>query len=368
MGGGGTTKEKTENKLPKWLRPYIEGMAKRSDRLSRKKFKPWEGEAILGKNRMERKAQRGIKDVYQAGERAEHGQGISSLGAASQRYADTPMWDQSQYQKYASPYFENVVNIQKREAARDAAMLSRNLRSNAVGAGAFGGTREAVMQAGLQRNLLQNLGDIEHKGRQAAWDNAMNAFGADREATRLAAAGQSEIAAQYMNFAKQGQDQQFQRIAALSQSGASDRELAQASVDFAIRQFEAEQQWERNILASHAANLRGVPTMQIGTSYKETTPPPVSPLSSIFGAVGGIASIFAPSDRNAKKNIVPVGLSPSGIPLYEFEYKDGSDGSVFHGVMAQDIIDSHPEAVHVSGNGTYMVAYSMIDADFYRVR
>ena len=153
----------------------------------------------------------------------------------------------------------------------------------------------------------------------------------------------------------------------MAQSGASDRELEQAAVDFAIRQFEAEQQWERNILASHAANLRGIPTMQIGTGYKETTPPPTSPLSSIFGAVGGIASIFG-SDRNIKKNIVPVGASPSGIPLYEFEYKEESDGSVFHGVMAQDIIDSHPEAVHVSGDGTYMVAYSMIDADFYRVR
>ena len=367
MSGGGTTVEKTENKLPKWLRPHIEGMAKRSDRISRQKFKPWEGEAVLGKNRMERKAQRGIEQVYKAGERPEHQQGVASLDAASRTYANTPQWDDSQYQKYASPYFKNVVNIEKREAARDAAMLSKNLRSNAVGAGAFGGTREAVMQAGLNRDLLQNLGDIEHKGRQSAWDNAQTAFGADREAMRLAANGQSEVAAKYMNFAKQGQDQQFMRIAALAQSGASDRELAQAATDFAISQFDAEQQWQRNILASHAANLRGIPTMQIGTGWRETTPPPTSPLSSIFGAIGGVASLFG-SDRDTKKNIVPVGSSPSGIPLYEFEYKKGHDGSVYHGVMAQDIVDSHPGAVHISDEGTYMVAYSMIDADFYRVR
>ena len=85
MSGGGTTVEKTENKLPKWLRPHIEGMAKRSDRISRQKFKPWEGEAVLGKNRMERKAQRGIEQVYKAGERPEHQQGVSSLDAAPER-------------------------------------------------------------------------------------------------------------------------------------------------------------------------------------------------------------------------------------------------------------------------------------------
>ena len=366
MSGGGTTVEKTENKLPEWLRPHIEGMAKRSDRLSRKKFKPWEGEAVLGKNRTERKAQRGIQQVYKAGARPEHQQGVSSLDAASRTYANTPQWDDSQYQKYASPYFKNVVNIEKREAARDAALLSKNLRSNAVGAGAFGGTREAVMQAGLNRNLLQNLGDIEHKGRQSAWDNALTAFGADREAMRLAADGQSEVAAKYMNFAKQGQEQQFQRIAALAQSGASDRELAQAAKDFAISQFDAEQQWSRNILASHAANLRGIPTMQIGTGRRETTPPPTSPLSSIVGAVGGIASIFG-SDANIKKNIAPAGFSPSGIPEYTFEYINEFIPGVYHGVMAQDIIDDYPNAV--VDNGDHLaVNYSMIDADFYRVR
>tara|TARA_R110002167_G_scaffold153538_2_gene347744 strand:- start:94 stop:1191 length:1098 start_codon:yes stop_codon:yes gene_type:complete len=365
MSGGGKTIERTESKLPKWLRPHIEGMAVKSAKLANKKFKPFEGEAVLRKNRMEREAQTGIQQMYDAGERSEHGKGVSSLDAASRAYANTPMWDESQFEKYSSPYFKNVVNIEKREASRDAAMLAKNLRSNAVGAGAFGGSREAIMQSGLQRNLLQNLGDIEHKGRQSAWDSALTAFGADREAMRLAANGQSEVAAQYMNFAKQGQDQQFQRIAALAQSGASDRELEQAAVDFAIRQHEAEQQWERNILASHAANLRGIPTVQIGTGYKETQTPPPSPLSTIMGAVGGIAGVM--SDRNTKKNILEVGSSPSGIPLYEFEYKEG-DGSVFHGVMAQDILGSHPDAVHVNDEGTYMVLYSTIDADFYRVR
>ena len=365
-GGGGVTKTSKDAQLPEWLRPYIEGMAKRSDRLSRKRYKPWEGASILGKNKMERKAQRGIQQIYGAGERGEHGQGVASLDAASRRYANTPMWDDSQYQKYASPYFKNVVNIEKREAGRDAALLAKNLRSNAVGAGAFGGTREAVMQAGLQRNLLQNLSDIEHKGRQSAWDSAMTAFGADREASRLAANGQSEVAAKYMNFAKQGQEQQFQRIAALAQSGASDRELSQAAIDFAINQFREEQDWERNILASHSANLRGIPTVQIGTSQGTKKEPTVSPLSSIFGAVGGIASLFA-SDANIKKNIAPAGFSPSGIPEYTFEYIDESIPGVYHGVMAQDIMEDYPSAVVDTGEHL-AVNYSLIDADFYRVR
>lgn len=368
MSGGGSKSSSTKvGTMPAWMQERVESMLDRSQRLSRQEFKPWEGKAILRKNKEERKAQRGIRQMYDAGERQEHGQGVASLDAASRRYEDTPMWDESQYQKYASPYFENVIDIEKREAARDAAILAKNLRSNAVGAGAFGGTREAVMQSGLQRNLLQNLSDIEHKGRQSAWDNARNAFGADREASRLAAQGQADVAAQYMNFAKQGQSQQFERIAALAESGASDRELEQAALDFAISQYDQEQQWERNILGFHASILRGIPTVPVGTSHgSSSTKEGGSGLGNILGAIGGIASIFA-SDRNLKKNISPSGLSPSGIPEYTFEYIDESIPGVYHGVMAQDIMEDYPSAVVDTGEHL-AVNYSLIDADFYRVR
>jgi len=68
------------------------------------------------------------------------------------------------------------------------------------------------------------------------------------------------------------------------------------------------------------------------------------------------------SDRRLKQDIVPVGLSPTGINIYEFSFEPA--GQRFRGVMAQEILDSHPDAVIVSDDGFYAVEYDKIDADF----
>ncbi|GAF76194.1 unnamed protein product, partial [marine sediment metagenome] len=70
-----------------------------------------------------------------------------------------------------------------------------------------------------------------------------------------------------------------------------------------------------------------------------------------------IAGSFLPSDRGLKENINKVGTSPSGINIYEFNYKGGS---VRHrGAMAQE----NPEA-SVEKNGVLYLDYSKIDVDF----
>ena len=88
-----------------------------------------------------------------------------------------------------------------------------------------------------------------------------------------------------------------------------------------------------------------------------------------------ILSLFN-SDRRLKDNIEQVGISPSGIPVYTFKYRnDKADflgdsvdtNSVYIGAMAQDLLDIVPEAVVINPNtGYYAVDYSKIDVDFLR--
>lgn len=70
------------------------------------------------------------------------------------------------------------------------------------------------------------------------------------------------------------------------------------------------------------------------------------------------------SDQRLKKNIKLVNTSPSGIPIYHFEYKNSD--TLYEGVMAQDIIKTHPEAVFIE-DGYYKVDYSLLDVDFKEV-
>ena len=91
--------------------------------------------------------------------------------------------------------------------------------------------------------------------------------------------------------------------------------------------------------------------------------------NALIGAVGSIgAASAAASDKNLKENIKQIGTSPSGIPIYEFEYKDKSHGEGrYSGVMAQDLLETNSSAV-IQYEGFLKVDYSQIDVDFRRVK
>lgn len=76
-------------------------------------------------------------------------------------------------------------------------------------------------------------------------------------------------------------------------------------------------------------------------------------------AAGMIASAaIMASDRRAKENIEPVGTSPAGYPIYEFNYI--GNPVRFRGVIAQDIQKLKPDAV-VEEDGKLLVDYAKLD-------
>jgi len=88
-------------------------------------------------------------------------------------------------------------------------------------------------------------------------------------------------------------------------------------------------------------------------------------LEGFMGSIQTGASI-ATSDRRLKANIDYIGDSPSGIKIYEFNY---FNNDVRHrGVIANELVDSYPNAVSEDKDGYYMVDYSQIDVDFEIVK
>jgi hypothetical protein len=89
---------------------------------------------------------------------------------------------QEQAQQYMSPYVQSVLNTQKREAITDAqkGVLAQNL--NASRMGTYGGARQLLATTERERALGQQLGDIEARGMQSAYENAQSQFERDRAA------------------------------------------------------------------------------------------------------------------------------------------------------------------------------------------
>jgi hypothetical protein len=87
---------------------------------------------------------------------------------------------------YMSPYMQNVVDIQKREAARQSGIQGTQQQAQAAQAGAFGGGRDAIMRAERERNLAQQMNDIQAQGSQSAYQQAQQQFNQE-QAARLQA-------------------------------------------------------------------------------------------------------------------------------------------------------------------------------------
>ena len=71
------------------------------------------------------------------------------------------------------------------------------------------------------------------------------------------------------------------------------------------------------------------------------------------------------SDVRMKEKIQRMGTSPSGIPIYEFNYI--GDNNRYSGVMAQDLIEMNIDAVSIDDSGFYKVNYNNIDVDMHLI-
>ena len=86
-------------------------------------------------------------------------------------------------------------------------------------------------------------------------------------------------------------------------------------------------------------------------------------ISGIAGTVGStVTAGIAASDIELKENIEHVGVSPSGLNIYEWNYIDNTRQR-YRGVIAQDVLTKLPNAVAEMDNGYLGVDYNQIDVN-----
>jgi hypothetical protein len=104
---------------------------------------------------------------------------MMNLGAETAMGA-TGGYDPSSYQSYMNPYTEDVIRASEQDAARQAAILGREIGASAVGAGAYGGGREAVARSEAARNIADQLArttsQLRQQGYMGAQQQAQTAF------------------------------------------------------------------------------------------------------------------------------------------------------------------------------------------------
>lgn len=89
-------------------------------------------------------------------------------------------------QEYMSPYMQDVVDVQKREAIRSAQQSQLGANLAAARQGTYGGARQLLAQTERERALGTQLGDIQARGLEAAYGQAQQQFERDRAAQMAA--------------------------------------------------------------------------------------------------------------------------------------------------------------------------------------
>jgi len=229
-------------------------------------------------------------------------------------------------------------------------------------------TADAMNQAGRFKAQAQN----QFAQAQFGADNAAKQFGAQSQNQFSMA----DTAAQnQFNMADISSQNQFSLAAfgaenSMNQFNAGNQTNANqfgANTDFQARQLAAGgdmtvQGLEYGQL-SDAANIAGGQSANANANLANQK-------SQITGAaIGGVDAIAkaAGSDRRMKKDIKLIGLSPSGLNIYSFKYKDSIDTveKTYQGVMSDEI---PKEAVVSHEDGFDRVNYSMLDVEFKLIK
>lgn len=232
-----------------------------------------------------------------------------------------------------NPFEEQVVQRSLADIARQAGLQQQGLRAQAVGSGAFGGSRQAVAEQELFRNALDQMGRTSGQLRQAGFDASMARrlqeaqllgnlglqFGqlgqADVSqlgdlATRQLALGQGlgSLAAQYGNFGSNlgqlgvqqagigeiGQNIRQAQIGTALQAGNIQRGIDQAALDATRLTNVQAQQFPYQQYGFLSDIYAGIPTSQ--STLTASSAPQTSPFQSALSL--GIQGLGAAAGAN----------------------------------------------------------------------
>jgi hypothetical protein len=171
------------------------------------------------------------------------GQGAGLMGMGGSGTYNTEM-----AQRYMDPYMQQVVDQQKKSAVADYQRQMPTLQSQAFQAGAGRGTRSALMQSEANRNLQNNLQNIQAQGLQNAWQQGQGQF--NTEANRQIQAGQGLGALGQTDFNQRMGINAAQQAAGATYQGQEQNQLTTAYEDYLAKQREPYQKlgWYSDIL------------------------------------------------------------------------------------------------------------------------
>lgn len=259
-GGAQATTQTVKQDVPDWAKPYYTDILGKSKALSKEAYSPYGAQRVAGESADLGASQQMVRGLAgqgipglagaqgvmgglgglagQLGQQQPgqfsaagfQGTGVSpyagfQAGQASpfadfsagggQQFAFDPtrQFGGAEVQQYMDPYMQTVVGRQQDDAFQQFQRMQAGRDAQAVQAGAFGGSRQAVQQGMAEEALGRQLGDIQATGSQRAFEQAQMQFERDRAAGMTTEQRRAEEAARVQGIGI-GEDARVQQARA----------------------------------------------------------------------------------------------------------------------------------------------------------
>lgn len=247
--------------LSPWAAPYVTDVLAKGTAAAGQPYQAFQGPLTAGESALQNQAFSGLANL--------------AIPTSDQMTFNPATFSADAASQYMNPYLMASLNPQLDEARRQAD-ISRVAQAGRLSrAGAYGGSRQAIMESELNQNLLRNLGDITGRGYATAYDKAMDQFNREQQFG--------------LQSARQAQTYGLEALGAMQKAGETQRGIEQAGITADIKQFEEERDYDRN-MATYLRSLLGTGMLPISTVNKEYQEP--SGLSEVMGTAGGILSLI----------------------------------------------------------------------------
>jgi hypothetical protein len=153
--------------LSPWVGDYVTNALGQGAALSQAPYQAYQGPLTAGASNLQQQAFAGASDLASAG--YQPGQFAGGFGA-------------QQANQYMNPYLQASLDPQLKELKRQSDIARLSDASRMTQAGAFGGSRQAIMESEGRRNLLDKQQDVLASGYKSAYDTGLGQFNKEREA------------------------------------------------------------------------------------------------------------------------------------------------------------------------------------------
>ncbi len=262
---------------------------------------------------------------------------------------------------YQSPYQQQVIEQSMADIQRQADIARGQAQSRAIGAGAFGGSRSALLESESQRPYIEQQARTAAGLRQAGFEQAQRAAESDiaRQQQMAMFAPELELRARQQQAGLLGGvgAEQMARLGQLGQIGLQQQQLQQMGLQAPYEEFQRALAYGPQQFGLLAAGQTGQTPI---TTTKQKTG-----LGDVLGTAAQLYGMkLLGSDKRMKQDILFVGKE-KGHNIYTWNWNDkaksiGWDKYPTIGVLAQEVKKYMPEAVITDENGYYKVNYGVL--------